>query len=133
MKLQYGLLTLVLASGLSTADDLTGTWELVSGEFKNAEGKMLDYQQEKFVGIKVINTHHFSFISKRDGEFWAAASGPYTATDTRYTETPTIASFGEVGEDSYEFRYTLDGDNWHTERFEGDERVEYEHWQRVTP
>ncbi|BFM22450.1 hypothetical protein [Gilvimarinus japonicus] len=135
LNTQGKLLTLLFALSASylQAADLTGTWKLAGGEFKNAEGAMLDYNQEKFIGIKVINADHFSFISKRNGEFWAAASGPYIATDSHYTETPSIASFGEVGKDSYEFRYRLEGDNWYTERFENDERVEYEHWRRVTP
>ncbi|WP_049723103.1 hypothetical protein [Gilvimarinus polysaccharolyticus] len=135
MNLQHKLLALFLVFNANYlyAEDLTGTWELVGGEFKNVAGEMLDYHEEKFVGVKVINADHFSFVSKRDGEFWAAASGPYSATDTHYTETPNIASFGEVGNDSYEFRYRLEGNSWHTERFVNDERVEYEHWRRVTP
>jgi hypothetical protein len=135
MKRSFSLLVLLLTFSASyiKADDLTGTWELAGGEFLNAEGEIKDYQKEKFIGIKVINADHFSFVSKRDGQFWAAASGPYVATDTLYTETPSIASFGEVGKDSYEFSYRLEGDNWYTERFENDERVEYEHWRRIDP
>lgn len=42
-----------------------------------------------------------------------------------------MASYPLEGGGRYEFRYTLEGDVWTLERWEGGRRVEREVWKRV--
>lgn len=74
----------------------------------------------------------FAFTTTRDGKFWAGGSGTYAADAGRYVEIPQMASYPLENGGRYEFRYTLEGDVWTLERWEGERRVEREVWQRVS-
>jgi hypothetical protein len=127
----------VLLSGvacLATASDapaLQGAWQLQSGEFINKQGAVVDYASQKLSGTKLLADGRFAFTTTSDGKFWAGGSGTYSADAERYVETPLMASYPLENGGSYEFRYTLQGDVWTLERWDGERRVEREVWQRV--
>ena len=127
----------VLLSGvacIATASDapaLQGAWQLQSGEFINKEGAVVDYASQKLSGTKLLADGRFAFTTTSDGKFWAGGSGTYRADAGRYVETPLMASYPLENGGSYEFRYTLQGDVWTLERWDGERRVEREVWQRV--
>lgn len=116
----------------SEAPALQGAWQLQSGEFINKEGAAVDYASQKLSGTKLLADGRFAFTTTSDGKFWAGGSGTYTAEGGRYVETPLMASYPLENGGSYEFRYTLQGDVWTLERWDGERRVEREVWQRVT-
>jgi hypothetical protein len=134
LRLVLGLLLLLptLAWGDDAAQRaLEGSWQLVGGEYLDAQGQRVDYAAAKLVGTKVLSGRQFAFSTQRDGKFWAGGSGTFTADGGRYVETPQIASFPVVEGGSYRFDYTLEGDTWTLERHEDGRRVEYEVWHRV--
>lgn len=108
-----------------------GAWRLQSGEFIDAQGAVVDYASRKLAGTKVLADGHFAFTATSDGVFWAGGSGTYEGDAARYVETPLMASYPLEGGGSYEFRYTLEGDVWTLERWQGGRRVEREAWRRV--
>ena len=107
-----------------------GAWRLQSGEFIDGRGGVVDYASRKLAGTKVLADGHFAFTTTSDGAFWAGGSGTYEGDAARYVETPLMASYPLEG-GSYEFRYTLEGDVWTLERWQGGRRVEREVWRRV--
>jgi hypothetical protein len=114
------------------ASPLDGAWRLDSGSYVDAEGREKDYGSLKLQGTKLLVDGHFSFTTAQDGRFWAGGSGVFTADAETYVETPRTASYPVVDGGSYQFRYTLEGDMWTLERYEGGKRVEREVWRRVT-
>lgn len=110
---------------------LEGAWQLQSGEFINPEGARVEYASQKLAGAKLLADGRFAFTTTSDGKFWAGGSGTYTADGGRYVETPLMASYPLEDGGSYAFRYTLEGDVWTLERWDGERRVEREVWQRV--
>lgn len=129
-------LALLLAAFQVHANDdkaLHGAWQLQSGEFVNAEGEQVDYASKKLAGTKLLADGRFAFTTTSDGKFWAGGSGTYRSEGGRYLETPLMASYPLEGGGTYEFRYTLQGDTWTLERWEGERRVEREVWKRAAP
>ena len=114
------------------ASPLDGAWRLESGTYVDAEGREKDYGSLKLHGIKLLAEGRFSFATAQGDRFWAAGSGRFTANADTYVETPEIASYPVADGGSYRFRYTLVGDTWTLERYEGGKRVEREVWRRVT-
>ena len=110
---------------------LDGAWQLQSGEYITADGTVVDYAKEKIRGTKVLGGGSFAFTTTKDGRFWAGGAGRYVSDDSRYVETPAMASYELVEGGAYTFSYTLAGDTWTLERHEGDRRVEREVWKRV--
>jgi hypothetical protein len=113
------------------APSLQGAWQLQSGEFINKGGVPVAYASQKLAGTKLLADGRFAFTTTSDGKFWAGGSGTYRADDGRYVETPLMASYPLESGGSYEFRYTLEGDVWTLERWEGERRVEREVWKRA--
>lgn len=113
------------------APSLQGAWQLQSGEFINKEGATVDYASQKLAGTKLLADGRFAFTTTSDGKFWAGGSGTYRVEEGRYVETPLMASYPLENGGSYEFRYTLQGDTWTLERWDGERRVEREVWKRA--
>lgn len=136
MSLRACLSVFVLAATAfcAHADDassLQGAWQLQSGEFLNKEGVPVAYASQKLAGTKLLADGRFAFTTTSDGKFWAGGSGTYRADNGRYVETPLMASYPLESGGTYEFRYTLQGDVWTLERWEGERRVEREVWKRA--
>ncbi len=134
MRIRRGsaALLLLLASSAAAADTrLDGAWQLQSGEFVNPEGAVVDYASLKLAGTKLLVDGRFAFTTTRDGTFWAGGSGRWQAEAGAYVETPLMASYPLENGGSYTFRYTLEGDVWTLERWEGERRVEREVWKRA--
>ncbi|MGE8279750.1 MAG: hypothetical protein ACN6O2_04875 [Stenotrophomonas sp.] len=128
------LTTATLLLGALTAhatDALQGAWQLQSGESVDPHGAVVDYTSQKLAGSKVLADGRFAFTTTRDGAFWAGGSGTYRSEAGQYVETPLMASYPLEKGGSYTFRYTLEGDLWTLERWQGERRVEREVWQRV--
>lgn len=124
------LLSLLWCSFLF-ANQFTGTWQLVSGEYVNHEGQLINYESLKMESIKVITDKHFSFISHSDGKFWASGAGQYTYSDQEYTEIPRLTSFEIPATSRYQFTYEIDGNLWKNSRYENGKRVEFELWKKI--
>jgi len=132
MKLSYLLLAAIASfSCLGQNNPFQGTWQLVSGEYLDKNGKTIHYDSLGISSQKVLSLKHFSFVSMAKGEFWAAGTGSYTYNETDYNETPKYASYPLEDGGTYTFGYEIKGDYWHNSRYRDDKRVEYEVWQRV--
>jgi len=136
MSLRACLSTVALAAAAfcataSPASPLQGAWQLQSGEFIDKQGRPVAYASQKLAGTKLLADGRFAFTTTSDGKFWAGGSGTYRVEDGRYVETPLMASYPLENGGNYEFRYTLEGDVWTLERWEGERRVEREVWRRA--
>ena len=135
MILRLAAATLMLLSLSCTAAEpvpsLAGAWQLQSGEYLDAQGSMVDYASQTLAATKVLGDGHFAFTPISDGKFWAGGAGAYVADADSYTETPAMASYPLEGAGQYRFRYTLEGDIWTLERWDGERRVEREVWRRA--
>ncbi|WP_145924339.1 hypothetical protein [Microbulbifer aggregans] len=131
MKKIVGMSCLLSLSSLALAEDLTGVWQLVSGEYVNGSGDLVDYQDHDLQSLKVISRSHFSFTSMKGTEFWASGAGTYEVADGKYTEKLQHNSFGEEAGTLYIFDTKIEGEYWYNSRWEDGKRVEYEVWKRV--
>ncbi|MFN6972527.1 MAG: hypothetical protein ACK4NN_16775 [Rheinheimera sp.] len=125
-----GLFVPLLFSLQLQAHQLEGSWQLMSGEV-NEQGQPLDYAKAKMQGVKIVSGNQFSFISHKDGKFYAAAAGSIKLEGQNYSETPLYASYAPMIGETYRFVYRLDGDLWHNERFADGKLVERETWKRL--
>ncbi|MCW4455668.1 hypothetical protein OK348_12820 [Flavobacterium sp. MXW15] len=127
------LLSLALPSVAAerTHTALEGAWQLQSGEYVGEDGVAVDYASLQLAGTKLLADGHFAFTTTSRGRFWAGGSGTYASDAATYTETPRMASYPLEGDGRYSFRYTLQGDTWTLERWDGDRRVEREVWRRA--
>lgn len=112
------------------AHPLEGSWQLVSGEISE-HGTEIDYSAAKMQGVKIVSGLQFSFISHKDGKFYSAAAGAVVLQGQNYQETPHYASYAPMIGQTYSFRYRLEGDLWHNERFADGKLVERETWRRI--
>lgn len=120
-----------IASANENNNPFIGTWQLQSGEYIDGNKKLIQYASLGISSQKVINETHFGFVSLSKGKFWGAGSGHYTFSDNEYIETPTFASYPLEDGGVYKFTYEIKDDLWHSSRWHGDVRVEYEVWKRV--
>lgn len=127
----FVLLLLLFITPYSYATQLEGAWELVSGEYVDADGKLIDYQSIELNSLKIISTNHFSFTSVKEGKFWASGSGTYQLSNGKYKEVLNYNSFGESPGAEFIFTTKVDGEYWFNSRWNGDKRVEYEVWRRI--
>ncbi|KXI28419.1 hypothetical protein [Paraglaciecola hydrolytica] len=126
--LVFGML---IASQSIAATALEGTWQLISGEYIDANGDTLSYASADMQSLKVLSTKHFSFTSMKGEQFWAAGTGTYEFKDGQYVESLLLNSFGEKVGATFAFQAQLDGDKWYNSRWKDGKRVEYEVWQKV--
>ncbi|AQQ68852.1 hypothetical protein Mag101_15340 [Microbulbifer agarilyticus] len=124
-------IALSLVSSLSAAKELVGVWELVSGNYVDGSGTLVDYKDLDMQALKVISDSHFSFTSMKGGDFWASGTGTYELADGKYTETLRYNSFGQATGAQFAFTTRIEDSLWYNERWEDGKRVEYEVWQRV--
>lgn len=112
------------------AHPLEGRWQLVSGQV-NEEGQPLDYAKAQMQGVKLISGNQFSFISHKDGKFYAAAAGQIVLDGQHYSEIPRYASYPPMIGQTYRFEFKLEGEFWHNERYQDGQLVERETWRRL--
>jgi hypothetical protein len=125
------IFTSCMVVNVARANDISGEWELVSGEYTNAKGELIDYQELNMKSLKIVTDSHFSFISMKGNEFWASGAGTYEFKDGKYTEKLGYNSFKAVPGSVFTFTSKVQGGFWYNARWEGEKRVEYEVWQRV--
>lgn len=114
----------------ASANELKGTWVLVSGEYVDAQGELVSYVNSDMQSLKVLSEHHFSFTSMKGDQFWASATGTYQFSDGQYVESLLLNSFGEKPGVLFAFQSKVEGDNWYNSRWKDGLRVEYEVWRR---
>ncbi|MCA0894605.1 hypothetical protein [Microbulbifer agarilyticus] len=124
-------IALSLVSSLSVAKELVGVWKLVSGNYVDGNGTLVDYKDLDMQALKVISDSHFSFTSMKGADFWASGTGTYELVDGKYTETLHYNSFGQAAGAKFAFTTRIEDTHWYNERWEDGKRVEYEVWQRV--
>jgi hypothetical protein len=125
------LITATLISTNAIANDLLGSWEMVSGEYFNEKGETVAYNTHKLESIKLITASHYSFVTVTDVKLWAAGTGTYKLTPDYYIETVIHTSYGAPKGTQYTFKYKLEGDFWYHTRIENGERKEYEVWRKI--
>lgn len=115
---------------------LTGSWQLVSGQYLDDKAQWVDYQSLNLRAIKVIAAGHFSFTTMKtvagESTFWAAGAGRFEDNGHEYKEIIELNSFGVATGTEFVFRYQLKGEQWHTKRFEHGELKEVEIWQKLS-
>ena len=65
--------------------------------------------------LKILSATHFAYVTTKttsDTSIVGAGAGPYTLTDSVYTEILEQASFARVRGKIYDFTYHVDGDLW---------------------
>ncbi|MDO6447271.1 hypothetical protein Q4493_15990 [Colwellia sp. 1_MG-2023] len=134
MKKVINIILAVIVSFAVNANEniFSGTWTLVSGEYIDHEGNLINYETLNLKSLKVINETHFSFVSMSGDKFWSSGAGTFTLTDNEYIESPTYTSFNSPKGKKYVFKYRIEGDKWFSSRWENDKRVEYEVWQKLS-
>lgn len=126
------ILVCCLSFAVNAKENLfSGTWELISGEYINHEGKLVNYEKLNLHSLKVISETHFSFVTMSGDKFWSSGSGTYTYNSVEYIETPLYTSYNFPKGKQYVFKYKLEGETWFSSRWENEKRVEYEVWKRV--
>ena len=106
-----------------------GTWQLVSGEYINDKGTLINYESLSLTSQKVLSDQHFSFISLSNGKFWAAGSGSYQFDNHSYIEFLSLAAV-DAGK-PYQFNYKIVDGTWTNERWVDGKRVEMEVWKKI--
>ena len=131
--MRYTLLFLlsVWVSPFAVAQDLAGAWELVSGEYIDAEGELVNYGESDLQSVKILSATHFSFTSMKGRDFWAAGTGTYQLANGQYTETLQLNSFAAEPGTTFTFDTRVEDGYWYNSRWEEDKRVEYEVWRQV--
>lgn len=109
----------------------TGTWELISGEYLNNKGELVQYKSLEMKSIKVISATHFSFVSMSGSKFWSSGVGRYRFTASEYIESPIHTSYGVTLGKEYVFTYKIDKNFWYNSRWEHGKRVEHEVWKKT--
>lgn len=108
-----------------------GTWQLISGEYIDHQGTLIDYNDLNLKSIKVLSDSHFSFVTLSGSKFWSSGSGSYRFQQQSYIETPIYTSYQHDDNAEYTFSYKIDDGYWYNERWQQGIRVEYEVWQKV--
>jgi len=111
--------------------DLEGAWQLVSGEYVNHQGELVNYKDLRLNAIKVIAGGHFSFVTKSGDKFWSSGAGTFRATETEYTEMPIHTSYQLAKGTEYVFQYQIEGNTLTSKRIENGKQVELEVWKRI--
>jgi hypothetical protein len=126
------IVTLAFTFSVSAFEnEFSGTWTLISGEYLDNAGKLVDYKDLEMSSIKVISATHFSFVSMSASKFWSSGAGRYRFTETQYIESPIHTSYGVTSGQEYIFTYKIENDIWYNSRWKNGTRVEYEVWQKT--
>jgi hypothetical protein len=106
---------------------IVGTWQLLSGTLiEKGDTTVTDYTKNVSF-IKIINNNHFAFLQhdlkkgKDSAATFVAGGGPYTLTDSLYTEHLQYCSDRVWEGNDFSFTITIKGDTL-TQR--GVEKVE---------
>lgn len=126
------IMTLAFTFSLKAAEnEFNGSWELISGEYLNDDGILIQYKDLKIKSIKVISGRHFSFVSMSGNKFWSSGAGSYRFTESEYIESPIHTSYGVTLGKEYAFTYKVENDIWYNSRWNKGKRVEFEIWNKL--
>lgn len=127
------IITLVFTFSVNAIENkFDGSWELISGEYQNNKGVIIQYEDLKIDSIKVISGTHFSFVSMSGDKFWSSGAGSYRFTEKKYIESPIYTSYGATLGKEYVFTYTIENNIWYNSRWDEGKRVEYEVWRKLS-
>ncbi len=97
-------------------NNIQGSWKLLSGTLiENGDTTVTDYTKN-ISFIKIINASHFAFLQhdlskgKDSASVFVAGGGPYTFTDSTYTEKLEYCSAREWEGNDFEFSISINGD-----------------------
>lgn len=132
MKQLYTFFAILLltVSAPTLTNELEGTWILMSGEYVNYEGKLVQYSDLELKSTKIIFGNHFSFVTMSGDKFWSAGSGTFRLDGNNYIEKPILNSYKSPYGKEYVFDFKIVGDTWENSRWQNGTRVEFEIWQR---
>ncbi|WP_105102316.1 hypothetical protein [Microbulbifer pacificus] len=131
MKKIVSALLILFWCQTASANTLDGVWELISGEYVNEKGELVDYESIELHSIKIIANSHFSFTSMKGDRFWASGAGTYEMANGKYTEKLQHNSFGEKPGTTFTFDTKVEENYWYNTRWKGEKRVEYEVWRKI--
>ena len=114
----------------AAAHPLEGSWRLESGVIYQ-NGQATEYAAARMQSIKVVAGNHFSFVSHKNNQFYAAAAGSVRILQDQYIEVPEFASYAPLIGQQFQFRFQLQQDRWLNERYEAGQLVEREVWRRL--
>lgn len=119
------------AYGQLPANELEGTWEMVSQKLIYPDSTVDRTDQTPYT-LKILNSTHWAFGRHlHDDEEVFAGGGWYEFDGETYTEHIIYHSGGLAGQ-SVPFDARIDGDTWHHSGDLGDFVIE-EVWRRVSP
>ncbi len=124
------LMPVVVAAETTATHPLEGSWRLESGVIYQ-QGQATEYAAAKIQSIKVVAGNHFSFVSHKDKQFYAAAAGSVQIQQDQYIEVPEYASYPPLIGQQFQFKFQLQQDRWVNERYEAGQLVEREVWRRL--
>lgn len=118
MKTKYFILTVLLLSGLNVVAQhpLVGTWEMVSLEFTDFDGKKVSLHPATAREIKIITPTHYMLIAHDViGDslvFNRSHAGTVKFDGDKYIESPIIASWENHKPLSRPFSWKVEGDKF---------------------
>lgn len=131
-RLLTGFLFLTSVGSLSANEgNFDGAWQLVSGEYVNHKGELVNYKDLQLSSIKIIAGGHFSFVTMSGDKFWSSGTGRFKATDSEYIETPIHTSYAIEKGTQYVFKYQMESDTLTSKRIENGKQVELEVWKKI--
>ena len=132
MKLNKWLLIYALTfSAVAWAEKPNGVWELISGEYVDEKGMLIDYKSLNLQAVKVLSDTHFSFTTMKGDVFWASGTGTYQLEHGKYTETIKLNSFGQPEGKEFNFDAKFENGHWYNTRWKDGKKVEFEVWRRI--
>lgn len=131
-RLLTGFIFLSCAGSLSANEgNFEGAWQLISGEYVNHKGELVNYKDLQLSSIKIITNGHFSFVTMSGDKFWSSGTGKFEATESEYIETPIHTSYHIEKGTQYVFKYQLESDTLTSKRIENGKQVELEVWKKI--
>ncbi len=124
------LMSVVAAQEVTAPHPLEGSWRLESGVIYQ-HGQATEYAAARMQSIKIVAGNHFSFVSHKDNQFYAAAAGSVRIEQDQYIEVPEFASYPPLIGQQFQFKFQLQQDRWLNERYEAGQLVEREVWRRL--
>ena len=127
----FSFFTATVAYGQLPANELEGTWEMVSQKLVYPDS-VVDRSEQVAYTTKTLNSTHFAFGRQTQEEEIFAGGGRYSYDGETYTEHITWHSAAGLAGQAITFDARVEGDTWYHTGEIGDFVLE-EVWQRIDP